>query len=118
MAAPASARCRAMAAPIPLEAPVTMATLLLSLLMLQFPPEPWDVRERPSGADLQPIDQLRPPKTRTKLQLHGSTHTAAEEPAMSGSATPDSVVAQLVETMRTLAGSHPGFRPAHAKGIV
>ncbi|HTO09962.1 MAG TPA: catalase family peroxidase [Candidatus Binatia bacterium] len=28
------------------------------------------------------------------------------------------VVAQLVETMRKLAGSHPGFRPVHAKGIV
>ena len=28
------------------------------------------------------------------------------------------VIAQLVETMRTLAGSHPGFRPAHAKGLV
>ena len=37
---------------------------------------------------------------------------------MPGSATPDSVVAQLVEAMRALAGSHPGFRPAHAKGIV
>ena len=37
---------------------------------------------------------------------------------MPGSVAPDSVVAQLVETMRTLAGSHPGFRPAHAKGIV
>ena len=37
---------------------------------------------------------------------------------MPGSAAPDRVVAQLVETMRTLAGSHPGFRPAHAKGIV
>ncbi len=36
----------------------------------------------------------------------------AESPA---SAT---VVAQLVETMRTLAGPHPGFRPVHAKGIV
>ena len=34
------------------------------------------------------------------------------------SATPDKVVTQLVETMRALAGSHPGFRPAHAKGIV
>jgi catalase len=32
--------------------------------------------------------------------------------------TPDVVIAQLVETMRKLAGSHPGFRPAHAKGIV
>src|SRR5277367_6245479 len=32
-------------------------------------------------------------------------------------ATPD-VVTQLVETMRALAGSHPGFRPVHAKGIV
>jgi catalase len=32
--------------------------------------------------------------------------------------TPDAVIAQLVETMRKLAGSHPGVRPAHAKGIV
>ena len=31
---------------------------------------------------------------------------------------PGSVVAQIVQTMRTLAGSHPGFRPVHAKGIV
>jgi len=37
---------------------------------------------------------------------------------MSASATPKTVVTQLVETMRALAGSHPGFRPAHAKGIV
>ena len=37
---------------------------------------------------------------------------------MSASAAPNTVVAQLVETMRALAGSHPGFRPAHAKGIV
>jgi catalase len=37
---------------------------------------------------------------------------------MSVPATSQSVVAQLVETMRTLAGSHPTFRPAHAKGIV
>ncbi len=37
---------------------------------------------------------------------------------MSGSAAPGTVIAQLVETMRSLAGSHPGFRPAHAKGIV
>jgi len=34
------------------------------------------------------------------------------------SATPATVSAQLVETMRALAGSHPGFRPVHAKGIV
>jgi catalase len=32
---------------------------------------------------------------------------------------PDStVIAQIVETMRKLAGPHPGFRPVHAKGIV
>jgi catalase len=37
---------------------------------------------------------------------------------MSGSGAPGTVIAQLVETMRTLAGSHPGFRPVHAKGIV
>ena len=37
---------------------------------------------------------------------------------MSGSATPTTVVAQLVDTQRALAGSHPGFRPVHAKGIV
>jgi catalase len=34
------------------------------------------------------------------------------------SATASTVVAQLVETMRVLAGPHPGFRPVHAKGIV
>ncbi|HEY2996478.1 MAG TPA: catalase family peroxidase, partial [Methylomirabilota bacterium] len=28
------------------------------------------------------------------------------------------VVADIVETMRALAGSHPGFRPVHAKGLV
>jgi catalase len=33
-------------------------------------------------------------------------------------ATSPTVVAQLVEALRTLAGKHPGFRPAHAKGIV
>jgi catalase len=37
---------------------------------------------------------------------------------MSGSAASPDTIAQLVETMRTLAGSHPGFRPVHAKGIV
>jgi catalase len=37
---------------------------------------------------------------------------------MPGSAAPGTVIAQLVETMRALAGSHPGFRPVHAKGIV
>src|SRR6266403_4307735 len=39
-------------------------------------------------------------------------------PTMSGIATPGTVIAQLVETMRALAGAHPGFRPVHAKGIV
>lgn len=34
------------------------------------------------------------------------------------SAVPQNVSAQLVETMRALAGSHPGFRPVHAKGVV
>jgi catalase len=37
---------------------------------------------------------------------------------MSSSSTPQTVIAQLVETMRALAGPHPGFRPVHAKGIV
>ena len=37
---------------------------------------------------------------------------------MSESAASPDVVAQLEETMRTLAGPHPGFRPVHAKGIV
>jgi catalase len=37
---------------------------------------------------------------------------------MSASAAPQTVVAQLVETMRALAGPHPGFRPVHAKGLV
>ncbi len=37
---------------------------------------------------------------------------------MSASATPESVIRQIVEAMRTLAGPHPGFRPVHAKGLV
>jgi catalase len=37
---------------------------------------------------------------------------------MSGSAASQTVIAQIVETMRALAGPHPGFRPVHAKGIV
>jgi catalase len=37
---------------------------------------------------------------------------------MSESAASPDVVTQLVETMRALAGPHPGFRPVHAKGIV
>ena len=37
---------------------------------------------------------------------------------MSQSAASPDVVTQLVETMRALAGPHPGFRPVHAKGIV
>jgi catalase len=37
---------------------------------------------------------------------------------MSEAPAPQTVVAQLVETMRKLAGPHPGFRPVHAKGIV
>jgi catalase len=37
---------------------------------------------------------------------------------MSISATPDPVIRQIVETMRALAGPHPGFRPVHAKGLV
>src|SRR5262249_20295032 len=41
-----------------------------------------------------------------------------KEPTMSGSSTPPSIVAEIVTTMRTLAGPHPGFRPVHAKGIV
>src|SRR5206468_8360950 len=41
-----------------------------------------------------------------------------KEPTMSGSSTPPSIIAQIVTTMRTLAGPHPGFRPVHAKGIV
>jgi catalase len=37
---------------------------------------------------------------------------------MSEPAAPRTVIAEIVETMRALAGSHPGFRPVHAKGIV
>ena len=37
---------------------------------------------------------------------------------MSASTAPGTVIAQIVETMRALAGAHPGFRPVHAKGIV
>jgi catalase len=37
---------------------------------------------------------------------------------MSTSATPEPVIRQIVEAMRTLAGPHPGFRPVHAKGLM
>ncbi len=37
---------------------------------------------------------------------------------MSQSAAQGTPIAQIVEAMRALAGSHPGFRPVHAKGIV
>jgi catalase len=34
------------------------------------------------------------------------------------STTPQSVLVELVDTMRALAGAHPGYRPVHAKGIM
>jgi catalase len=37
---------------------------------------------------------------------------------MSTAATPESVIRQIVEAMRTVAGPHPVFRPVHAKGLV
>jgi catalase len=37
---------------------------------------------------------------------------------MSAAATPEPVIRQIVDAMRTLAGPHPGFRPVHAKGLV
>lgn len=37
---------------------------------------------------------------------------------MAASATPEPVIRQIVDAMRTLAGPHPGFRPVHAKGLV
>ncbi len=37
---------------------------------------------------------------------------------MPTSASPDTVIRQIVDAMRTLAGPHPGFRPVHAKGLV
>src|SRR5262245_52605758 len=37
---------------------------------------------------------------------------------MATPATPDSVIREIVDTMRALAGPHPGFRPVHAKGLV
>src|SRR5215472_6250080 len=49
---------------------------------------------------------------------HNWCFQSARSPTMSASATPPTVIAQLVDTMRTLAGSHPGYRPVHAKGVV
>ena len=37
---------------------------------------------------------------------------------MSTSATPEPLIRQIVDAMRSLAGPHPGFRPVHAKGLV
>src|SRR5262245_41113565 len=53
-----------------------------------------------------------------KLLAHGQVLSPERRSTMAGSATSGTVIAQLVEVMRALAGSHPGFRPVHAKGIV
>ena len=37
---------------------------------------------------------------------------------MATSGTPESVIRDIVDAMRALAGKHPGFRPVHAKGVV
>jgi len=37
---------------------------------------------------------------------------------MATSGTPDSVIRDIVDAMRALAGKQPGFRPVHAKGLV
>jgi len=37
---------------------------------------------------------------------------------MATSGTPESVIRDIVDAMRALAGKHPGFRPVHAKGLV
>jgi len=37
---------------------------------------------------------------------------------MPASTTPDSVIREIVDAMRALAGPHPGYRPVHAKGLV
>jgi len=37
---------------------------------------------------------------------------------MPGSTASQTAITQIVDTMRTLAGSHPGVRPVHAKGVV
>jgi len=37
---------------------------------------------------------------------------------MADTVAPRPMIAQLVATMRALAGAHPGFRPVHAKGLV
>jgi catalase len=47
-----------------------------------------------------------------------SNSSTMKESTMSESAAPRTVIAEIVEIMRALAGSHPGFRPVHAKGIV
>jgi hypothetical protein len=55
---------------------------------------------------------------RGELLAHGQVLEPERKSTMAGSAASGTVIAQLVEAMRALAGSHPGFRPAHAKGIV
>ena len=37
---------------------------------------------------------------------------------MATASTQDGVIREIVETMRRLAGPHPGVRPVHAKGLV
>src|SRR5262245_12241415 len=60
---------------------------------------------------------------RTRVRPRGESgcpvllHFSGRRPFMSGTSGPDPIVAELVETMRKLAGSHPGYRPVHAKGL-
>ena len=66
-------------------------------------------------------------KLRSQYRLTGADIRSARIPRrpagkeardMPTSATPERVIRQIVEAMRTLAGPHPGLRPVHAKGLV
>jgi catalase len=50
--------------------------------------------------------------------LHAMAATALFCARTTGAEDPKSVAEQIVDTMNTLFGKHPGFRSAHAKGII
>src|SRR5256885_1347467 len=60
-------------------------------------------------------DSLDIPPAGTSTATMGSTGTTASTAVM---ISPDAVIRQIVDAMRTLAGPHPSFRPVHAKGVV
>src|SRR5271170_344362 len=54
----------------------------------------------------------------SRMQRRNSRSTCHKERFMADSSSAKSVVEQIVDVQRAIAGPHPGFRTVHARGIV